>query len=257
MWMPSISGLIERRILLNYRVDADVLARLLPPPFEPLLVDGAGVAGVCLIRLRDVRPAALPAWLGLRSENVAHRIAVTWDDNGIERQGVYVPRRDTNSWLTVLAGGRLFPGVHHQAHIAVEEAAGHYHIRVNSLDTETAISVDATIASRFHSLIFSTLADASRFFVAGSCGYSPQRTPRRYEGLELDCNRWQMTPLAVSEVHSSFFEDRVKFPSGSVEFDSGLLMRNIPHQWRKLESIRGDGTITSKTLLPAGEGGQR
>ena len=70
MWMPAIAGLIERRILLNYRVDADVLARLLPSPFEPQLVDGCGVAGVCLIRLRGVRPALTnlgrwkPRWLG-------------------------------------------------------------------------------------------------------------------------------------------------------------------------------------------------
>jgi hypothetical protein len=248
MWMPAISGLIERRILLNYRVDADALAKLLPRPFEPLLIDGAGVAGICLIRLRDVRPAALPGWLGLRSENVAQRIAVTWNEDGVERQGVYVPRRDTNSRLTVLAGGRLFPGVHHRARFDVDESAERYHIRVNSLDGATAVAVNATVASRLHSSLFATLADASRFFVAGSCGYSPERTPGRFEGLELDCNRWQMTPLEVTEVRSSFFDDRAKFPAGSVEFDSGLLMRNIPHQWRKLETLRAANALPDNSF---------
>ncbi|HEY2838476.1 MAG TPA: DUF2071 domain-containing protein [Pirellulales bacterium] len=238
--MPVISGVIERRILLNFRVDADVLARQLPPPFEPRLIDGSGVAGICLIRLRDVRPSALPAWLGLRSENVAHRIAVEWNEKGERRQGVYVPRRDTNSLATLLAGGRLFPGVHHRARFGVEEADGRLCIDVNSTDHETKISVDASATERFQSSLFASLDEASRFFEAGACGYSPMRSPARYEGLELDCDRWQVAPLAVSKVLSSYFADRARFPPGSVEFDCGLLMRNIPHRWRQLETIHGD-----------------
>ena len=64
MQIPVIRGVIDRRILVNYRVDAAVLARLLPAPFRPKLVNGAGMAGVCLIRLRDIRPRFLPRWLG-------------------------------------------------------------------------------------------------------------------------------------------------------------------------------------------------
>ena len=38
MRLPVISGVIERRILLNYRVDAEVLGRLVPRPFRPQAV---------------------------------------------------------------------------------------------------------------------------------------------------------------------------------------------------------------------------
>src|SRR4051812_24844935 len=111
MKLPVIAGLIERRILVNYRVDPKVLAPLLPPPFRPQLVHGQAMAGICLIRLRGVRPRWLPARLGISSENAAHRAAVEWVENGITRQGVYIRRRDSNSWLNAAAGGRLFPGV--------------------------------------------------------------------------------------------------------------------------------------------------
>lgn len=47
---PRRSGEIERRLLVNYRVDAGGVGRLLPEPFRPQLVDGAAVAGICLIR---------------------------------------------------------------------------------------------------------------------------------------------------------------------------------------------------------------
>jgi len=45
MRIPVITGWIDRRILVNYRVDPEVMAKYLPEPFEPQLVDGYGVAG--------------------------------------------------------------------------------------------------------------------------------------------------------------------------------------------------------------------
>ena len=64
MQIAVIRGVIDRRILVNFRADAAVLARLLPAPFRPKLVNGAGMAGVCLIRLKDIRPRFLPPLLG-------------------------------------------------------------------------------------------------------------------------------------------------------------------------------------------------
>ena len=111
MKIPVIRGAIDRRILVNYHVDPSILAALLPAPFRPKLTHGVGMVGICLIRLKNVRPTFLPSWLGTSSENAAHRTAVEWDDNGIVREGVYVRRRDTNSRLNSLVGGRLFPGI--------------------------------------------------------------------------------------------------------------------------------------------------
>jgi hypothetical protein len=108
--IPSMRGMIDRRILANWRVDPAVLARLVPPPFRPQIVGGFGIAGVCLIRLKQIGPAFLPAMFGLSSENAAPRIAVEWQVYGEIRRGVYVPRRDTNSRFNSLLGGRLFPG---------------------------------------------------------------------------------------------------------------------------------------------------
>lgn len=82
MKLPVVKGVIDRRILVNYRVEPGVLNGLLPAPFRPKLVHGAGMAGICLIRLRQVRPAFLPAWLGISSENAAHRAAVEWTEDG-------------------------------------------------------------------------------------------------------------------------------------------------------------------------------
>ena len=63
--LPVIEGVIARRLLLNFRVRPDLLAPLLPAPFRPKLVKGYAIAGICLIRLTQLRPRFLPAIVGL------------------------------------------------------------------------------------------------------------------------------------------------------------------------------------------------
>ncbi len=146
MRIPIIRGLIDRRILVNYRVDPDVLARILPPPFQPKRVRDKGIAGICLIRLRGIRPQFLPAILGIRSENAAHRIAVQWTQDGVLREGVYIPRRDTSSLFNTLVGGRLFPGVHHHARFQVQEDEYKFRVRMDSDDGQAHVLVHGQLA---------------------------------------------------------------------------------------------------------------
>jgi len=81
------------------------------------------------------------------------------------------------------------------------------------------------------SSVFGSPDDASAFFRAGSLGYSATPHPSRFQGLELRCRNWQVEPLEVEEVRSSFFEDESLFPKGSIGFDCALLMRGIEHEW--------------------------
>src|SRR5262245_39652951 len=208
MHIPVVRGVIDRRLLVNYHVDPAVLAPLLPTPFRPKRIHGFGMVGICLIRLRNLRPRFWPAWLGITSENAAHRTAVEWDDTGTLREGVYVRRRDTNSWFNSLAGGRLFPGIHHHATFTVEETSDHYSVALRSDDAATSMSVRGRRTDKLPvSSVFRSLAEASGFFQAGSLGYSATPDPSRFQGLELRCLDWHVEPLEVEEVRSSFFED--------------------------------------------------
>jgi hypothetical protein len=195
---------------------------------------------VCLIRLKGVRPRFVPPTLGLSSENAAHRIAVEWDEAGVRREGVYIPRRDTSSRLNAAAGGRLFPGEHHHASFRVEEGGGRYRIALDSDDRQTHLLVEGHLASELpKSSTFGSLAEASAFFERGSLGYSATSRPGEFDGLELRCSGWRVEPLAVERVESSFFDDRSLFPTGSAEFDCALLMRGVEHEWHARGSLRG------------------
>ena len=240
--MPAVRGVIDRRILVNYRIDPGVAANVLPAPFRPKSVNGAAMAGICLIRLKHVRPAFLPIPVGIRSENAAHRFAVEWDADGERREGVFIPRRDTSSRLNALVGGRIFPGEHHHARFRVEETGGGADERLSvsfeSDDGGASLAVDVRAADRLpEGSAFPSLAAASGFFEAGAVGYSATSAPGRFDGLELRCDRWAVRPLAVERVRSSYFEDPTLFPPGSVEFDHALLMRDVPHEWHSRDDV--------------------
>jgi hypothetical protein len=237
--IPVIKGTIRRRLLVNFRVDPKALQPLLPPPFRPKLHRGWAIAGICLIRLEHIRPAGLPSAIGISSENAAHRIAVEWTDAAdTEREGVFIPRRDTGSRLNSLAGGRIFPGEHHHARFAVSDDGRHVDLVMHSDDGQVSVQVIGDVGNAIPaSSCFESLIEASSFFEGGCLGYSVTRDDERFDGLLLRTLEWRVQALSVTKVESSYFDDRNRFPSGTVEFDHALVMRDIPHEWHHAEDL--------------------
>lgn len=233
MRLPVIHGLIRRRLLVNFRVEAEVMTRYLPDRFRPKLHAGYAIAGICLIRLEGIRPRWMPAAAGLSSENAAHRIAVLWEDAaGQTREGVYIPRRDTSSRMNHFAGGRLFPGEHHLADFTVTDQPPRIDLSVRSRDGIMSVELRAGETDAMpDSSCFESLADSSSFFEGGSVGYSVTRDCCRLDGIRLETEGWRVDPLAIERVESSFFSDQRVFPTGSVAFDHALIMRDHRHRW--------------------------
>jgi len=238
--LPTMHGLIVRRMLVNFRVKPEQLAPMLPSCFRPKLVKGWAMAGICLIRLKEIRPKGLGTAFGVSSENAAHRIAVEWDAHGKTREGVFIPRRDTSSTLQSLVGGRIFPGIHHPANFVVDENGDEYRLEMKSRDDATHVQLHARRAKHLPAgSLFDSLEEASDFFARGSTGYSAAERTNCCDGLELVTAGWQVEPLDVITVGSSFFDDCTAFPTGTVKFDCALLMRNINHEWRSLPQMKG------------------
>jgi hypothetical protein len=233
MKLPTIHGYIDRRILVNFTVDPEIVGKIIPQPFKPKAYKGKAIVGICLIRLKNIKPKGFPDFLGISSENGAHRIAVEWNEKGVTKEGVYIPRRDTSLRLNTLVGGRVFPGKHYLAKFNVHEGGGNYHVDFTSSDN-TSISIDAKETNRFDSTsIFESLENVSDFFEKGAVGYSPNKD--KYEGIKLQVYTWQVRPLEVTKVHSSFYENESIFPKGSVKFDNALLMTRVEHEWKSME----------------------
>lgn len=237
MKIPTVDGLIRRRVLANYRASPEIVARLLPLGMRPKLQGSFAMVGVCLIRLENVRPRGLPALVGISSENAAHRFAVEWTvADGSRREGVYVRRRDSDSLLNQMAGGRIFPGEHHAARFVVQDDGARVSISMTANDGLDHVSLEARPGTALPpGSCFESLQQSSAFYAAGSLGYSATSDPTRFDGLILETPQWSVAPLDMVSIRSSFFDDTAHFPRGSIEFDHALVMRNVPHSWRAAE----------------------
>ncbi len=227
----NIDCIIERRLLVSYRIDPERVGALLPRPFRPQLVNGHAIGGACFIRMSALRPARLPRAAGMTTENVAHRFAVEWDDEQGSHTGVYVPRRDTSSRITAALGARVFPGAYHLARFRVSESPDLIRIGVRSRDRGVSISVAAVPVAALNSGLFATLEEATEFFRRGALGYSPSGAGGCLDGVHLHSSSWAARPMAVLAMSSSLFDSPAIFPDSSCTLDSALLMTNITARW--------------------------
>ena len=234
----TIDCTIERRLLVNFRIDPDVMLKLLPYPFRPHLVSGWALGGMCFIRLGGIRPAHVPLALGITTENVAHRFAVEWDDEDGTQVGVYVPKRYTNSWISSLAGGKIFPGQYGYSRFGVDERRSKTRITVASRDSAVRLSVAAVPAERLGGELFGSIDDAVALFRSGSLSYSPATGPGCFDGVRLQCESWDALPVWVETITSSYFDDEGLFPQGTCTLDSGLMMRHLPARFLSQGRLR-------------------
>lgn len=221
---------MRRRLLISYRVEPLVAQSLVPQPFRPQLVNGSAVAGICIIGLESVRPGWLRLRVGVKTENVAHRIAVEWDEGGVMRGGVYIVERHSSSLIPVLAGGRLFPGVQKRARFVLNETNNRFDIGMTASGID--VSVDVELGGDWSSSLFPTVEAASAFHEQGAIGWSPKRHGDGIEPLELTSRQWAVEPGRVRSIRSSFFD---ALPAGSAVLDSVVIMRDIPFFWNTPE----------------------
>lgn len=253
MPLPSIQGVIKRRVLVNFRVDPEVVAGQLPDGFTPKLQGDHAIVGICLIRLEQLQPTLFPRSLGFSAENAAHRIAVVWrDSDGADREGVYIPMRHTGSSFILMLGGRLFPGVHERATFEITDTGADIDIAIRSKSRDMRVALRGKPAPQLpDQSAFPSLQAASEFFRGGSIGYSPGRNRGRLEGLKLVTPGWRVESLSVSDVYSSWLNDAKRFPSGSVEFDCALVMRDVAHRWVVASPLYTDSPVAASGVAQA------
>lgn len=232
MELPVLDGIIDRRILINYRVRPDIVKALLPSHLEPLTLNGYASAGICLLRLKNIGMKYSPSFLRISSENAAHRFLVKYSDGDKEVHGVYIPRRDTDSMLNVLLAGKIFSWPHYSARFEVNEGNGSYVVKMRSNDLDTSLHVQAQLTNTFPSdSMFHSMDQASECFHGCPVGVSPSTIPNRFKTIHLKTKTWAVKSLHVQQLHSSFFENRSLFPEGTIQFDNALLMERIEHEW--------------------------
>lgn len=218
----EVSGRIERRVLVGYSFDPEVVAPLLPEGFSPRLVNGRAVVGLCLIKFAGIGPSWLPHQLGLKPESVAHRVGVQWvNAQGEETQGVYVPEHHTSSFMVNQVGGRFFPGVQQLGEFQVEEHDERVRLWMESEGRKVLVDVKPT--SQWESSLFPSVEEAALFYKPPK-GWSPTLDGSQVEGVEMVTDAWNVEAWMPNQVMTTFFD---QFPDGSYDYDHTIVMRNL------------------------------
>jgi len=140
-----------------------------------------------------------------------------------------VVRRDTDLWLSTILRGKLTGG-YHRARFAVEEAVGHVEFACRSLDRTIDVSFSGDDALQLPaSSCFKSLQED--FFRSANSGGALIEDSNGLEGIAVEAKEWKVRPFRVSRVSCSVFDDKNRFPTGSIEFDHALVMRDIAHAW--------------------------
>lgn len=219
----DVRAQLRRRLLISYRVDPVAAASLLPDGFRPQIVDGSAIAGICVLGLESIRPSWAQRRWGLHSENAAHRMAVEWDGPDGPERGVFIFERHSSAWHPVLFGGRLFPGVHRKARFRIEETGDRYGVAMTAAGTD--LEADVEVVDEWSSGVFASMEEASDFYRAGRVGWSLAHDGRTVEPVALTTEAWKVEAGRVHTLRSSFFD---QLPEGSAEFDSVVVMRDLP-----------------------------
>jgi hypothetical protein len=227
MKMPKLATTIDRRLFITYRLNPELLKPILPEGLEPDIINGYAVAGICLIRLKNMRPQWFTPELGITVENVAHRIAIKYvDDQGETHSGVYIPERHTSSELAAGVGSAALPGIYKKGSFEVHETDKNFNIHMKG--KELAVDIDASLTENWESQLFDTAEAASNFYRYAPIAISPAPKGHKFETLELATETWAVDKVQVNKLVATFYD---AMPQSEIAFDHALVMRNIRATW--------------------------
>ncbi|NTX57901.1 DUF2071 domain-containing protein [Myxococcus sp. CA039A] len=107
-WLTQVQTHWVEAVSLNYAVDAERLARLLPAPLVPEIHRGTAWVQVLMSSLRDMRPQGVSPLLGVCFYQVSYRAAVRYRNaRGEWRRGGYFVRSETNDPVMRRVGNAL------------------------------------------------------------------------------------------------------------------------------------------------------
>ena len=241
-WLTTVQTEWVEAVSVNYAVDPDALAALLPAPLEPELWKGTAWVQLLVSSLRGMRPqglGALGAALGVDFYQASYRAAVRWRArDGAWRRGGYFVRSETNDPLMRAVGNRLREFSFHdfglatmavvrsgvELVVAIDPSAQHGQV-VATLDTAEHHGAPAGSQWRDVDELFDPLIECyDAFGVADGHMYV----------LTIDRGPWNARFAHPRELWAEYFVDG-PLGHGASRLDSVLHIPRCPYRWRPLK----------------------
>lgn len=240
--LPDIRARVVERFIFNFRLSPDLLQRHLPSGLRPLVLHGSAVASFCILDLDDVVFGPIPARLGVRNVNCAHRFAVIDESTG--EPAVYVEDRNTDSRLGSFISSLGFPGRHARVEARIERDGDTWDITMGE-GSDPLFSARARRATSLRSVLFPSPDRFAQFIAEGVRSYSPAVKPDMLNIVDLHKEDAAYESLEVERVTDRLLSQWLGAQE-TLQLDSALRTTGGTYLWRYCGQRSREGHVSAR-----------
>jgi uncharacterized protein YqjF (DUF2071 family) len=221
--------------LVNFAIEPQVLRDALPAAIEPDLHNGKAYLSIVIAAMERMRPAFLPAFLGVSYHQVVYRAVVRHRGE----RGVYFLRSDADNYLMSLAGDWLTFFRFHHSHISHQHEAGRVVFRLRPRDAAPAkihavFDLDQRSKQLPGSSNFATLVAAQEFLVELFTAFGADPRSGRVDRVHIKRGAWQIDVVPDLQAYYPLMQGSTLFPPGTAQLDSVFYAVDMPYYWHRL-----------------------
>jgi hypothetical protein len=231
-----IKAHLRASLVLAYAIPATALRPLLPPGLTLDTYQDFGFVAVALVETRKLRPAFVPARLGLNFFLCGYRIFARYRTTaGRTLRGLRILRSDTDRSSMQFFGNLLTHYRYERSRCRAERTEQKYEVEVITPDGRADLHVEADISARAVSLPagspFGDFREARKF--AGPLPFTFDYERQTHSIIRVEGVRQQWTPRPVSvRVHRNAFLEQEPFRSAGAVLANAFFLEDVPYSWR-------------------------
>jgi uncharacterized protein YqjF (DUF2071 family) len=231
----AVEAHFQHSLVLTYAWPRRLLEPLLPPGLVPDTHGEFGFTAIALVQTERLRPAFLPASLGLDFFLTGYRIFVRVTDAPSLR-GLYILRSDTDRRTMVVLGNLLTHYRYRLADVSTRKRDGRLAIQVRTAAHEADLDLVADLASRPAPLPagspFGDLAEARRYAGPLPYTFAYEHSTGSITAVKATRQRWDPTPIAV-EVREATFLSSPAFRGAEPVLANAFHVENVDYRWER------------------------
>jgi uncharacterized protein YqjF (DUF2071 family) len=229
----AMRTLFRRCLLVNFAVDPDELASVLPRHVEPDLLDGEAYLSVVVGRMERMRPVLVPRLLGITYDQIVYRAVVRSGD----QRGVFFLRSDADNRLMAGLGNLMSFFRFHRSQVSFTERSGNLDLDVRTTTNPSGdIAATYTVGAPRHDLpessAFASLDEAKGWLVELFVAFHHGAGNDWIDVVRIKRGEWDVRVVDDTRAHYAFMGAGAPFTRARL--DSVFLVGDVPYRWYRL-----------------------
>lgn len=231
-----IKAHLTASLVLAYAVPEHVLRPLLTPGLELDTYKGFGFLAIAMVETRDLRPACIPAALGMSFFLAGYRVFTRYRTQaGRSLRGLRILRSDTDRRSMRVFGNLLTHYGYELSRCRVRRTESSYAVEIRSPQGDADLELEADIRTQTESpppgSPFPDLREARKFAGPLPFTFDYERQTNSIIRVEGVRREWNPRPVSV-KVQRNTFLDRDPFRSSGATLANAFYLENVPYSWK-------------------------